>query len=87
MFAAMAGGFSYWETSAPRADALVTSVSLWAQFLLNQRKLETWALWLVVNLFYVGLYVHQELLLLALLHLVYVGLSVQGLRSWAEKPR
>lgn len=82
LFLALGRGFAGLEGTAPWSDALATSVSLWAQVLLNQRRLETWLLWLLVNLFYVALYYHQGLSLLALLHLVFLGLAAWGLKTW-----
>ncbi len=83
-FLVMGWAFGRLGATAPWPDAFATSFSLWAQVLLNQRKVESWLLWWMVNMTYLGLYLEQELPYLALLHLVYVGLSVQGLRSWIE---
>ena len=42
--------------AAPGWDALTTSMSLGAQLLLNLKRLETWYVWIAVDIIYVPLY-------------------------------
>lgn len=71
--------------SVPAVDALVTSLSLVAQGLLNRRKLEHWYFWIVVDLVSIPLYVYKELYLVALLYTVFLGLCLAGLRVWRRE--
>lgn len=68
--------------SAPVLDALITSLSLCAQWLLNRRALETWVFWIGVDLISVPLYLSRGLPLIAALFAIFLVLCVQGLRRW-----
>jgi nicotinamide mononucleotide transporter len=68
--------------SVPIIDALVTSLSLAAQWLLNRRMLENWAWWIAVDLISIPLYVSRGLPLIAVLYVVFLLLCVQGHLRW-----
>ena len=68
--------------AAPGWDALTTSMSLGAQLLLNLKRLETWFVWIAVDLIYVPLYFSRDLNLTALVYIVFLGLCVEGWRQW-----
>jgi nicotinamide mononucleotide transporter len=68
--------------SAPLIDALITSLSIVAQWLLNRRVLENWAWWIVVDLISIPLYVSRGLPLIAALYVVFLLLCCQGFVRW-----
>jgi nicotinamide mononucleotide transporter len=68
--------------AAPGWDALTTSMSLGAQLLLNLKRLETWYVWIAVDLIYVPLYFSRDLNLTALVYVVFLALCIQGWRQW-----
>jgi len=68
--------------AAPGWDALTTSMSLGAQLLLNLKRLETWYVWIAVDVIYVPLYFSRDLNLTALVYIVFLGLCIQGWRQW-----
>ena len=68
--------------AAPGWDALTTSMSLGAQLLLNLKRLETWYVWIAVDVIYVPLYLSRDLNLTALVYVVFLVLCVQGWRQW-----
>jgi nicotinamide mononucleotide transporter len=68
--------------AAPGWDALTTSMSLGAQLLLNLKRLETWYVWIVVDVIYVPLYLSRDLNLTALVYVVFLALCVMGWRQW-----
>ncbi len=68
--------------AAPGWDALTTSMSLGAQLLLNLKRLETWYVWIAVDVIYVPLYFSRDLNLTALVYIVFLGLCVEGWRQW-----
>lgn len=68
--------------AAPIVDASTATASLIAQYLLTRKRLESWFVWIAVDVAYVPLYLHRGLPLTALLYLGFIGLCVQGLRSW-----
>jgi nicotinamide mononucleotide transporter len=70
--------------SAPLLDALITALSLCAQWLLNRRALETWLFWISVDLISVPLYLSRGLPLIAALFATFLWLCVGGLRRWQK---
>jgi nicotinamide mononucleotide transporter len=68
--------------AAPFWDALTTSLSLAAQWLLNRRKIETWYFGIAADCIYVPLYVSRDLNLTAVIYLLFLGLCLAGLRAW-----
>jgi nicotinamide mononucleotide transporter len=68
--------------SAPFLDALTTVLSLVALFLTARKIFESWHLWILVNLIYIGLYLYKGLALTAVLYALFAVLSVAGLINW-----
>lgn len=67
------------DAYAPFVDSAVLVFSVIAQLLLMQRKIETWAFWLLVNTIAVPLYASRGLHLTAILYAAY---WVNALVSW-----
>ena len=65
-----------WVDSALLAGSLVGSV--WAA----RRNLESWWVWIIVDVLYVAVYVVKHLYLTAVLYGAFVVLAVLGLRRW-----
>ncbi len=72
---------------APFWDALTTSVSLAAQFLLNCKKIENWAFWIAADLVYVPLYLVKRLDLTALVYVLFLAMCFAGVRAWRSALR
>jgi nicotinamide mononucleotide transporter len=73
---------TYTDTDVPFADGFLTAGSLVGQALLSRKKIENWHVWIVVDVLYVGLYIHKGLLLTALLYAMFVSMAVAGLLAW-----
>lgn len=71
--------------SAPLLDALTTSLSLVAQWLLNGKWLQTWYFWITADCIYVPLYLSRGLNLTAVVYTLFLALCVAGLRAWARE--
>ncbi|HEU0298869.1 MAG TPA: nicotinamide riboside transporter PnuC, partial [Longimicrobium sp.] len=89
LLAVLAGGAALtlllWMTlrhaggSASFFDALTTSISLCAQWLLNRKKVENWYFWIVADIIYIPLYAYKELDLTAGLYAVFLVMATMGL--------
>ena len=77
----------YTNASAPWIDSFVAVFSLIANWLLAKRKIESWYIWIVVDVIYIGLFIYKGLYLSAILYWVLAILAVQGLKSWNIKIR
>ena len=75
---------AYTDTDVPRSDGFLTAGSLVGQLLLSRKKIENWHVWIIVDVLYVGLYLHKHLILTAILYAVFVGMAVVGLRAWQQ---
>lgn len=70
------------DTDVPFADGFLTAGSLVGQLLLSRKKLENWHVWIIVDVLYVGLYLHKGLVLTALLYGLFVAMAAIGLLAW-----
>ncbi|MFZ4626399.1 MAG: nicotinamide riboside transporter PnuC [Rhodoferax sp.] len=67
------------DAFAPFADSAVLGFSVMGQWLLIKRRVESWPLWLLVNLIAVPLFASRELYLTAVLYAAYL---VNALIAW-----
>ena len=70
------------DASLPFMDSALTAFSLVAQWLMTRKVLESWMLWIAVDVFYVGMFTFKGLTLTAGLYAVFLGLAAMGLRDW-----
>ena len=65
-------------------DGATTCISLGAQWWMNRKRVETWHLWIIVDVLYVPLYFYRGLALTGLLYMVFLVMAVMGLQQWRE---
>jgi nicotinamide mononucleotide transporter len=65
-------------------DALVTSISLAAQWAQSRKIFECWWLWIIADIIYIPVCLYNGLYLTALLYAVFLALSVMGLLEWRK---
>lgn len=65
-------------------DALTTSLSLAAQYLMCHKTITTWVLWFLTDAIYAYLYWHKQLPVHTLLMLIYTGMAVIGYCNWVR---
>jgi nicotinamide mononucleotide transporter len=70
--------------AAPFWDSLTTVLSLAAQYLLCQKRLENWWFWIVADLIYIPLYFSRKLPLTGVLYAVLLTMCLVGLRQWTR---
>ena len=87
--AALLGSLLHRTTDAtlPFMDSALTSTSLVAQWMMTKKLLENWALWIAVDVLYVGMFIYKGLYVTAVLYAVFLGLAVKGLIDWRESMR
>lgn len=78
-----AGMHTVTDAAIPWLDALLAALSLVAQWWQARRHVATWWLWIVVDVIYIGVYLHKDLHVTAALYLVFIGLAALGLRRWS----
>lgn len=72
----------YMGATLPLADTAILALSILAQFLLDQKKLETWAFWAVVNILAVPTYFYAGLPLVAFQYVLFLLNTVYGFVMW-----
>lgn len=73
------------QDAAPFLDAVTTSLSLVAQWLLNGKWIQTWYFWIAADCIYIPLNLSRGLNLTALVYVLFLGLCIMGLRSWSRE--
>lgn len=68
--------------AAPFWDALTTVMSLVAHLYLMGRVVESWYLWILVDIIYVPLYASRHLYLTSLLYGIFCFMAINGLRNF-----
>lgn len=69
----------------PYVDSFVMIMSVFATVLLAKKKIETWYLWIIVDLVCVFLFFHKEINFLAFEYLIFLGLATTGLLNWKKQ--
>ena len=70
------------DAALPYLDSATTSTSLIAQWMMTRKILENWAVWAVVDVVYVGMFIFKKLYLTAGLYSVFFVLAVMGYVQW-----
>jgi nicotinamide mononucleotide transporter len=75
------------DAALPFMDSALTSASLVAQWMMTRKLLENWALWVTVDVFYVGMFIYKGLCVTAVLYAVFLALAVKGWIDWRRSMR
>lgn len=75
------------DSSVPYGDSLTTAISIIAMWLLAQKHVEQWLLWVVVNVVSCCLYVWKGLYPTSILFAIYSVISVFGYFKWLRMMR
>ena len=63
-------------------DSVILVGSILAQFLLDNKKVETWIVWFAVNVVAIWLYLTSGLAIAGLQYVLFLVTAVLGLRQW-----
>jgi nicotinamide mononucleotide transporter len=72
------------DASFPYADALTTTMSVAASILMLKKVLESWYVWLAVDLIAIPIYYQKELYVTSGLYVIFLGLATYGLITWTK---
>jgi len=75
------------NASLPFMDSLLTSFSIAGQWMQTRKLLESWLVWLAVDVFYVGMFLYKKLYLTAGLYSVFLVLAAMGFTHWRRSMR
>jgi len=70
------------DAAAPWIDGAIAMTSITAQWLLARRRVESWLLWILVDLIAVPLFAWRGLYATSAVYVVLLGLSIDGLIQW-----
>jgi nicotinamide mononucleotide transporter len=75
------------DAALPFLDATLTVASLIAQYLMTRKVLENWAIWVLADVAYVGMYINKSLYPTAFLYSVFLVLATMGWFQWKRSWR
>ena len=78
---------TYSNSTVATLDALTTSLSLVAQWLMCHKVIATWILWFITDALYALMYLQKDLPFHTVLMFIYTGLAVVGYLTWWKKQR
>lgn len=71
----------------PYADSFVLVMSIVATFLMIQKKIESWAIWIVVDVVATIMYFMKEIKFVAIEYLIFCFIAAYGLWNWMREHR
>lgn len=74
----------YTDTDVPFVDSFCTVMSFIAQYLMTRKKLENWLIWIFVDIIYIPLYIHKNLLATSVLYFVFLFIALKGYIDWKK---
>ena len=75
------------DAALPYLDALLTTTSLVAQWMMTRKLLENWLIWIAADLVYVPLFIQRDLPLTAVQYAVFLLLAALGWFGWRKSLR
>lgn len=84
-FASVLWGYAmhrFTDAAFPWADATLACLSVAAQVLMSRRAVESWWLWIAVDIGSIGLYAAKGLWLTMALYAIFLALAIWGLIDW-----
>ena len=73
------------DSDVPWLDAFPTALSLVGTWLLGRKYIENWPMWIVVNVFSVGLFAYKGLWATVGLYAVFTIMAILGWLAWQKK--
>lgn len=74
----------YTDSTVPILDGILTSFSMIGTWLFTRRYVETWLIWIVIDVVGIILYIPKGLYQTAGLYLIFIGMATQGYFLWKK---
>jgi len=75
----------YTDSPVPYGDSFVTALSITGTWMLAQKLIEHWWVWVVVNLVSLGLFIWKDLYPTSVLFFFYFTLAIYGYYQWKKE--
>ena len=75
------------DASLPYLDSSLTATSLAAQWMMTRKYVESWIVWIAVDVVYVPMFLYKRLLPTAALYAVFLVLATMGYVQWRRSLR
>jgi len=72
------------DTDVAFLDAITTTASLIAQWMLAKKIYENWYVWIGADIIYIGLFLYKGLFLTSGLYLLFIAFCIKGLIHWKK---
>jgi nicotinamide mononucleotide transporter len=66
-------------------DSLTTGLSIIAMFLMARKKLESWILWIIADILYIPLFIHNKMYLSSVTYFIFLILAINGFITWKKQ--
>lgn len=74
-------------SAAPFLDSFITVMSILATFYMIQKKVESWVIWLLVDIVCTYLYFVRNIKLYSFLYLIFCGIAIYAIWNWVREYR
>ena len=75
------------DSDVPYIDGFCTAMSLVAQFLMTRKILQSWIIWVTVDICYIPLYFYKDLAMTTILYVVFTIIAWKGYIDWRKTYR
>jgi nicotinamide mononucleotide transporter len=75
------------DAALPYVDSATSTTSLVAQWMMTRKVLENWAVWIAVDVVYIGMFIYKHLYLTSGLYAGFLVLAVMGHVQWRRSYR
>lgn len=74
----------FFNSSQPILDSTTAVISLLANYYLAKKIIQSWHLWIFVDVLFIGMFITQGLYLSSLLYIIFFIMAIFGLMSWKK---
>jgi nicotinamide mononucleotide transporter len=78
---------TYTDANFPFVDALTTWMSIAAQILMLRKIIQSWYLWIAMDIIAIWVYAQKDLVVVSGLYVVFLVLATMGAIAWTKKYR